>query len=125
MGAEPRRELSGDTFRAAKVFLESCPWNFQSKRFENVTKMLNSFGSMLTWSSDRVKKVLFFCKKGERRSAAVLMVILCEIFGFTRNAAKSQIEDSRSVAKITMVSEGTFPPSWPEVNQILDWLVEL
>jgi protein-tyrosine phosphatase len=125
MGKEPRRELSGDSFKAAKVLLESCPWNFESKRFENVAKLLHSFGSMLTWSSDGARKVLFFCKKGERRSAAVLMVILCEIFGFTRNAAKSQIEDRRSVAQITMVSEGTFPPSWPEVNQILDWLEEL
>ena len=60
------------------------------------------------------------CKKGERRSAAVLMVVLCEVYAFTRSAAKYQIEDRRPRAKVTMVPDGGFPASWEQVNDILD-----
>ena len=65
---------------------------------------------------------VFFCKKGERRSAAVLMVVLCEVYAFSRTAAKYQIEDRRPRAKITMEPESGFQPSWDQVNEILDAL---
>ena len=58
--------------------------------------------------------------KGERRSAAVLMVLLCEVNAFSRNAAKFQIEDKRPGARITMAPEHGFPASWDQVNEILD-----
>ena len=88
----------------------------------NVGKMLTSFMDMLRYSNLKCRRVLFFCRRGERQSAAVLMVVLCEIFHFSRNAAKFQIEDMRSVAKITMEHDGDFPPSWDEVNGLLDAL---
>ena len=89
-------------------------------RRENVAKMLQSFRDMLRYSNRVVRKVYVFCKKGERRSAAVLMVILCEVYHFSRQAAKFQIEEMRPRAKITMAYEGTFPPTWVEVNEYLD-----
>ena len=88
----------------------------------NVGKMLAAFLGMLRYSNLQCRRVLFFCRRGERQSAAVLMVVLCEIFHFSRNAAKLQIEDMRSVAKITTEPEGAFPPSWDEVSGRLDAL---
>jgi hypothetical protein len=124
LGKEPKRELSGDVFKASQVLLVSCPWNFAQERHANVTTMLNAFRGMLRWCDRRHRKVFFFCKKGERRSAAVLMVVLCEVFGFSRRGAKCQIEDMRSVAKITTESERGYEPSWNEVNRLLDELRE-
>ena len=102
----------------------SCPWNWAAHRKENVDTLVNSFRSMLRFSTRPTKRVFVFCKKGERRSAAVLMVILCVIFHFSRNAAKKQIEDRRPKAKITTEPEGKFPPSWNEVNEVLDEITE-
>ena len=120
MGDEPRRELSGDVFKASQVLISSCPWNYAQHRRENVDTLLHSFRSMLWFSNRALKKVFVFCKKGERRSAAVLMVILCEVYHFSRQAAKFQIEEMRPRAKITTAYEGTFPPTWVEVNEYLD-----
>ena len=120
MGDEPRRELSGDVFKASQVLISSCPWNYAQHRRENVDTLLHSFRSMLRFSNRALKKFFVFCKKGERRSAAVLMVILCEVYNFSRHAAKSQIEDRRSRAKLTTDYEHGFPPTWVEVNQLLD-----
>ena len=50
----------------------------------------------------------------------MLMVVLCEVYAFTRTAAKYQIEDRRPRAKITMEPEHGFPASWDQVNEILD-----
>ena len=120
MGDEPRRELSVDVFKSSEVLMMSCPWNYAAHRKENVDTLVNSFRSMIRFSTRPTKRVFVFCKKGERRSAAVLMVILCEVYHFSRHAAKFQIEEMRPRAKITTAYEGTFPPTWVEVNEYLD-----
>ena len=120
MGDEPRRELNGHMMQGSHVLVVSCPWNYGARRVENINKTLQSVQDMLRYSNRQVRKVFVFCKKGERRSAAVLMVIMCEIFNFTRNAAKSQIEDTRHVAKLTTSYENGFRPTWVEVNELLD-----
>ena len=121
LGEEPKRGLNGDAIRQGQVLMASCPWNFGSQRFYNVNNMLLDFKGMLDHSKhNKMRRVLFFCKKGERRSAAVLMVVLCQIYAFSRKAAKYQIEEMRPPAAITMVPDGKFPASWIEVNEILD-----
>ena len=50
----------------------------------------------------------------------MLMVVLCEVYAFSRKAAKYQIEDRRPRAKITMEPDHGFPASWDQVNEILD-----
>ena len=96
LGEEPKRGLNADAIRQGQVLMASCPWNFASQRFYNVNNMLHDFKGMLDRSDhNKMRRVLFFCKKGERRSAAVLMVVLCQIYAFSRNAAKKQIEDMR------------------------------
>ena len=121
LGDEPKRGLNADAIRQGQVLMASCPWNFASQRFYNVNNMLHDFKGMLDRSDhNKMRRVLFFCKKGERRSAAVLMVVLCQIFHFSRKAAKYQIEEMRPPAAITMVPDGKFPASWIEVNEILD-----
>ena len=124
MGDEPRRELNGHMMQGSQVLVVSCPWNYGARRVENINKTLQSVQDMLRYSNRQVRKVFVFCKKGERRSAAVLMAILCVIFHFSRNAAKKQIEDRRPKAKITTEPEGKFPPSWNEVNEVLDEIPE-
>ena len=54
----------------------------------------------------------------------MLMVVLCEVYAFSRTAAKYQIEDRRPRATITTEPEGGFQPSWDQVNEILDALRE-
>ena len=52
----------------------------------------------------------------------MLMVVLCEVYAFSRKAAKYQIEDRRPRAQITMEPERSHQPSWDQVNEILDAL---
>ena len=120
MGEEPKRELKGDALSHCQVLMTSCPWNFVSKRFHNVHNMLCDFSGMLEHAGHEMRRVYFFYKKGERRSAAVLMVVLCEVYAFSRSAAKYQIEDMRPRASITMFPERAYPASWVDVNEILD-----
>jgi hypothetical protein len=63
LGKEPKRELSGDVFKASQVLLESCPWNFAKGRHANVTMLLNSFRGMLRYSNRRNRKVFFSARR--------------------------------------------------------------
>ena len=70
------------------------PWNYREGRLRYFIDFLDRL-YVLSRKAGGVK-TFCFCKRGERRSAAVLAVTLMCYFGFTANAAKAQIEDRRS-----------------------------
>ena len=71
------------------------PWNHRQGRFGYFVDLLDHL-DVLKRAPGGGLKMFGFCKRGERRSAAVLGVVLMCYFGFTANAAKAQMEDRRS-----------------------------
>ena len=70
------------------------PWNYREGRMRYFIEFLDHLDVLRRQPSG--VRMFCFCKRGERRSAAVLAVTLMCYFGFTANAAKAQIEDRRS-----------------------------
>jgi len=103
---------------AAALFMKTpeivqFPWNHVTARHESLAKLYDALTGL---SSDgAIQTVLFFCKMGERRSAAVLACALCVAFDFHPSAAKAQIESRRPGAKIDEVAHGRHAAAYPIV----------
>jgi hypothetical protein len=121
MGRRKLRELHPKLQEGStRIFVFA--WNHESGRLDNAQKL------MAILKHPRARKILFFCKMGERRSAAVCAVSLCAMQGFTPRAAKSQIEDLRKGAMLseeaTSIQGHTYSPEFPQVQWLARALTE-
>ena len=115
MGNTPRRGLA-KTF-AEHLTIVEAPWNFTQGRFAACIKMLSAVSEQLR--TEAYTKVLVFCKRGERRSAAVMAVLLSVLCDMEVGAACEHIASRRLGARVTTMTEGGYPPALPEVRQLV------
>ena len=118
MGDSPRRDLP-KRFTQHVTFLE-VPWNYGPGRHDACAKMLRVVSDRL--ETEVYTRVLVFCKKGERRSAAVLAVLLSVLFDMEVDAACEQITARRPCARVTTEPEGWYPAALPEVRRVVEEL---
>ena len=117
MGYEKQR-----CWDAAALFMKrpevlQFPWNYAAARHEHLAKLCDALTTLNTDAA--VRTVLFFCKMGERRSAAVLACALCVSFDFHPAAAKAQIEARRPSAKVGEVPQSRHDAAYPIVVQLV------
>ncbi len=107
------------SFLPHKLQLIKMPWNHRGNRVAAAKGMLQALEALLCEQGERTITVLFFCKEGRRRSAAVLATTLIMLFGFELSAAKFQIESRRDGATLSTANEGNHPPTYEEVQQLV------
>ena len=110
LGDDVKREINAEML-ATHVWPLLVSWNHVPSRLGQLRAATNVLREVMgNHAPRRPLKVFFFCKKGERRSAAVLAVILCCLFGFSPPSAKKHIEVLRTGATLTKNEERS---PWP------------
>jgi hypothetical protein len=117
MGGIHRRPWDEDKFRGTAVL--ECPWNHVPRREANLIRLVTWIRDNLLENDDiRVVRIYVMCRKGERRSAAVMAVILMALHDFSLNAVDALIRDRHPKAMLTTEPEGDHEASYPVVRTI-------
>ena len=120
MGYDKQREWDTAAILSRQPVVIQFPWNHAVSRSESLAKL---YDALVALSEDRGtgdKTALFFCKMGERRSAAVLACALCVAGDFHPSAAKAQVEARRPGAKISEEPDRRHDAAYPAVVQTVD-----
>jgi hypothetical protein len=118
MGDHDRRPWVKTAFNGTALL--ELPWNHKGGRIGHCLRVLKWLRDQNLMLSGRPESIYVCCRKGERRSAAVTALVLIFEFGFTLNAANTQIMDLRPGAGLTKMPDHGYPASYPEVEGLLD-----
>lgn len=121
MGGVHHRPWEREAF--ANTALIECAWNHERGREHHLVTMLNWLIANIMHDHER-HKIIVICKKGERRSAAVIAMMLICLYDFTLNAAAAQICDRRPSAKLTTARDGNYEATYTQVEQVMQAVKE-
>jgi hypothetical protein len=121
MGDVFRRPWDPDALNTTAVL--ECAWNHAPKRVEYLVGVLTWVKSHILQAGGK-QKIYVCCRKGERRSAAVVAVMLMVLHDFSINAASSQITDRRPAAALTCQIDSGYEASYGLVRDIVPQVLE-
>jgi hypothetical protein len=95
-----------------------CAWNHAPKRLDYLVDVLTWVNANVL-KADGKQRVYVCCRKGERRSAAVVAVLLMVLHEFSINAASAQITDRRPAAALTCDIDHGYEATYGLVREIV------
>jgi hypothetical protein len=116
MGDIHHRPWAKEAFR--NTALVECPWNHTEGRHGHMVSLLNWVIANVLQTNE-THRIIVICRKGERRSAAVLAVMLILLYDFSVNAAAGQISDRRPTAKLTTERDHGYEATITQVQSIV------